>query len=212
MVLRSIHLFEGLKLGTLLLLGSLLFFLGTPTLQVSLGAYLAFFSIILLQGIEILYPYRLHEGANARPALVLRLSIGLQLILASVLVVLTGGMGSIYELVYLLPIISGASKLSWREVVMVVGAAVAAMLGFILVAEQAPPSITRLNDIQDAAVAIVYFIIGGSLVYFFANDERRQRLHYQTMAGELASTNEELRQLQAELTRRLTQLAQMEER
>src|SRR5215467_1608789 len=185
MVLRSIHLFEGLKLGTLLLLGSLLFFLGTPTLQVSLGAYLAFFSIILLQGIEILYPYRLHEGAppNARPALVLRLSIGLQLILASVLVVWTGGMGSIYELVYLLPIISGASKLSGREVVMVVGAAVVAMLGFILVAEQSPPSITRVNDIQDAAVAIVYFMIGGSLIYFFANDERRQRLHYQTMAG-----------------------------
>ena len=213
MILRSFHLFEGLKFFTLLLLGTLLFFLGTPSHQASLGAYLAFFGILLLQGMEILYPFRPHEvTGKARPATLLRLSIGLQLILASALVVLTGGMGSIYELVYLLPIISAASKLPAREVMVAVGIPVVAMLGFIVTGEQVPTSITRVKEFQDAAVAIVYFIIGGTLIYLFAKDERHQRMHYQAIAGELANTNTELRRVQAELTERLTQLAQMEER
>lgn len=213
MTLRSFHLFEGLKLVTLLLLGTLLFLLGTPSQQASLGAYLVFFGIILLQSIEILYPFRPHEvTSNARAAMVLRLSIALQLILASSLVVLTGGMGSIYELVYLLPIISAASKLPGREVMVSVGAAVMALVGFIITAEQVPSSPIRVKEFQDAVTAIVYFVIGGTLIYLFAKDERQQRLHYQTMAAKLADTNSELMGVQAELTERLTQLAQMEQR
>jgi signal transduction histidine kinase len=213
MTFRSFHLFDSLKLGTLLLLGTLLFVLGTPSQQASLGAYLAFFGIILLQSVEILYQFRPYEVTNkAQSTIVLRLSIALQLILASVLVVLTGGMGSIYELIYFLPIISAASKLPGREVMVAVGAAALAILGFIITAEQVPSSISRVKEFQDAVTAIVYFIIGGTLIYLFAKDEREQRLHYQTMAAKLADTNSELMVVQAELTERLTQLAQMEER
>jgi len=213
MTFRSFHLFDSLKLGTLLLLGTLLFVLGTTSQQASLGAYLAFFGIILLQSIEILYQFRPYEVTNkAQSTIVLRLSIALQLILASVLVVLTGGMGSIYELIYFLPIISAASKLPGREVMVAVGSAAVAILGFIITAEQVPSSISRVKEFQDAVTAIVYFIIGGTLIYLFAKDEREQRLHYQTMAAKLADTNSELMVVQAELTERLTQLAQMEER
>jgi signal transduction histidine kinase len=213
MTFRSFHLFDSLKLGTLLLLGTLLFVLGTPSQQASLGSYLAFFGIILLQSVEILYQFRPYEVTNkAQSTIVLRLSIALQLILASVLVVLTGGMGSIYELIYFLPIISAASKLPGRVVMVAVGAAALAILGFIITAEQVPSSISRVKEFQDAVTAIVYFIIGGTLIYLFAKDEREQRLHYQTMAAKLADTNSELMVVQAELTERLTQLAQMEER
>jgi signal transduction histidine kinase len=121
-------------------------------------------------------------------------------------------MGSIYELIYFLPIISAASKLPGREVMVAVGAAALAILGFIITAEQVPSSISRVKEFQDAVTAIVYFIIGGTLIYLFAKDEREQRLHYQTMAAKLADTNSELMVVQAELTERLTQLAQMEER
>ena len=56
MALRSTYLFEFLKVATLLLLGVLLFFLGSSAHQTSIGAYLSFFGILLLQGFEIFYP------------------------------------------------------------------------------------------------------------------------------------------------------------
>lgn len=213
MALRSLHLFGGLKLGTLMLLGALLVIFGTPAHQASVGAYLAFFGIILLQGVEMVYPFRPHEAEGTRrPAAVLRLSIALQLFLAAALVALTDGTGSIYELVYLLPIVSAATKLPGREVTVVVGGAVMAMLGFIVTGEQLNLSITRVKEFQDAVAAIVYFTMTGILVYLFAEDERTQRRHYQVMVANLADSNEELRRVQAELTERLAQLVQMEER
>ncbi len=60
--------------------------------------------------------------------------------------------------------------------------------------------------------AIVYFTMAGLLVYFFAKGEREQRERYQALAATLAETNTELRQAQAELTERLTQVTKMEDR
>src|SRR5207245_10180448 len=68
------------------------------------------------------------------------------------------------------------------------------------------------HDVQIAVADTVYITMDGILVKFFTKNERDQRLHYQTMAATLAQTNAELRQVQAELTERLAQLAHMEER
>lgn len=213
MTLRSAYLSGVLKTGTLVLLGALLLFLGSAARQASLGAYLSFFGIILLQGVEVFYPVFSKEAEQTgRRTLVLRVSILLQLLLASVLVAVTDGSGSIYELVYLLPIVSAATKLPAREVAFVVGGAIVALIGFIVTGEQLTASIHRVKEFQGAVAAMVYLSMAGILVYLFAQAERLQRVHYQTMAATLTETNAELRRVQAELTERLTQLTQMEER
>ncbi len=213
--IRSSQLFSRtIKFGTLALLAILLVSLGSFANQASFTAYLSFFAIILLQGIEFLFPISPEaRGADYPWRLVaLRVSIMLQLVLASALVAATGGSGSIYELIYLLPIVSAATMLPGREVVIVVGGAVAAMLGFIVTGSSLTTSITRVKDVQDAVASMVYFTMAGILIYFFSKSERDQRLHYQAMATALAETNVELRRVQAELTERLAQLAHMEER
>lgn len=212
---RSSHLFSGaIKLGTLGLLAVLLFTLGSFAHQASLATYLSFFAIIVLQSLEVLFPISPDAGAAEQPwrLRLLRVSLLLQLALASVLVAATGGSGSIYELIYLLPVVSAATMLPGREVALVVGGAVAAMVGFIVTGTPLTESAARIKDFQDAVAAIVYFSIAGILIYFFTKTERNQRLHYQAMVGALAETNAELRRVQDELTERLEQLSHMEER
>lgn len=212
---RSTQLFSAtIKLGTLGLLAVLLFTLGSFANQSSLTTYLSFFAIIVLQGLEVLFPLSPDTGEPEQPwrLRILRVSILLQLALASVLVAATGGSGSIYELIYLLPIVSAATMLPGREVAFVVGAAVSAMVGFIVTGTPLTQSAARIRDFQDAVASTVYFTMAGILIYFFFKSERSQRLHYQTMAGALAEANAELRRVQDELTERLAQLAHMEER
>ncbi|HKW85870.1 MAG TPA: ATP-binding protein [Nitrospiraceae bacterium] len=213
MALRSLHLLDILKAGTLVLLAVLLLSLGSATHETSTIAYLSFFAIMLLQGVEMFYPLLSEEVADsARRVFLLRASILLQLVLASILVAATDGSGSIYELVYLLPIVSAATQLPGREVALAVGSSVLAMVGFILTGEELTASIARVKSFQDAVAAMVYFTMAGLLTYFFAKAERDQRFRYQAMAATLAKTNTELREAQAELAERLAQLTQMEER
>ena len=213
--LRSSQLFpRTVKFSTLALLAILLVSLGSITNQASIAAYLSFFAIILLQGIEFLFPISPDAGGTDHPWRlgVLRVSIVLQVLLASLLVAETGGSGSIYELIYLLPIVSAATMLPGREVAIVVGSAVAAMVGFIVTGSPLTTSITRIKDVQDAVASMVYFTMAGILIYFLTKNERDQRVHYQAMAAAMAETNVELRRVQTELTERLAQLAHMEER
>jgi signal transduction histidine kinase len=213
MAFGYLNAFDILKAATLALLAVLLFSLGSVTRPTSLGAYLSFSAIMLLQGVEMLAPSFSEKAKNpARRLLLLRLSIVLQLLLASILVAVTDGSGSIYELVYLLPIISAATKLPGRDVAVVVGGSVLAMIGFIVSGEQLTASILSVKEFQDSVAALVYFTMAGLLTYFFAKSERDQRLRYQTLASTLTNTNEELRETQTQLTDRLAELALMEER
>src|SRR5689334_14553464 len=202
-----------LKAATLLLLAVLLFSLGSATRATSIGAYLSFSAIMVLQGLEMFAPV-FSEGTNNvfRRILFLRISIVLQLLLASMLVAVTDGSGSIYELVYLLPIISAATKLPGVDVTVVVVGSTIAMVGFIVTGGPLTPSITHVKEFQDAVAAIVYFTMAGLLTYFFAKDERNQRERYQALAGALFQANRELQTAQHELTERLTQVTKMEER
>ncbi len=212
---RSSQLFSRtIKFSTLALLAILLVSLGSFANQASLAAYLSFSAIILLQGIEFLFPISPEAGGADHPWRlgILRVSIVMQVLLASALVAATGGSGSIYELIYLLPIVSAATMLPGREVAIVIGGAVAAMIGFIVTGTPLTVSIARVKDVQDAVAATVYFTMAGILIYFFTKNERDQRVHYQAMAVTQAETNVALRRVQAELTERLAQLAQMEER
>lgn len=213
MTFESLTAFEILKAATLALLAVLLFSLGSATHPTSVGAYLAFAAIMLLQGAEMFVGPLSEVTRNPiRRVFLLRMSIVMQLVLASILVAVTDGSGSIYELVYLLPIISAATKLSGRDVILVVGSSVVAMIGFIVTGEKLTATITRVKEFQDAVAAMVYFTMAGLLTYFFAKSERDQRMRYQDMATALIRTNAELRQTQAELTDRLTDAAKMEER
>ena len=205
--------YEILKAATLLLLAVLLFSLGSATRATSIGAYLSFSAIMVLQGLEMFAPV-FAEGANNvfGRTLLLRISIALQLLLASMLVAVTDGSGSIYELVYLLPIISAATKLPGMDVTFVVIGSTMAMVGFIVTGGPLTRSIMDVKEFQDAVAAIVYFTMAGLLTYFFAKGERNQRERYQTLAGVLFQTNRELQSAQHELTERLTQVTKMEER
>ena len=213
MAFGYLNAFDILKAATLGLLAVLLFSLGSVTRPTSFGAYLSFSAIMALQGIEMLVPAFSEKTRNpAQRVLLLRLSILLQLLLASMLVAVTDGSGSIYELVYLLPIISAATKLPGRDVAIVVGGSVLAMIGFIVTGEQLNASIMSVKEFQDSVAAVVYFTMAGLLTYFFARSERNQRLQYQNLAATLADTNTTLRETQTQLTDRLAQVAMMEER
>jgi len=213
MAFGYLNAFDILKAATLGLLAILLFSLGSVTRPTSLGAYLSFSAIMLLQGIEMLAASFSEKARNlAQRVVLLRLSILLQLVLASVLVAVTDGSGSIYELVYLLPIISAATKLPGRDVAFVVGGSVVAMIGFIVTGEQLTASIMSVKEFQDSVAAVVYFTMAGLLTYFFAKSERGQRLQYQTLATALAKTNMRLCETQTQLTERLAQVVMMEER
>jgi signal transduction histidine kinase len=205
--------FELLKAATLILLAVLLFSLGSASHPTSPTAYLSFSVIMALQALEIcswLLPRRAQAAERRVP--LIRASIFVQMLFASLLVAVTDGSGSIYELVYLLPIVSAATKLRGRDVVLVVAGSVAAMIGFIVTGEQLTASVTHVKEFQDAVAAIVYFTMAGLLVYFFAKGEREQRESYQVLATTLAQRNEELRYAQTALTDRLTQVTKMEER
>jgi len=213
MAFGYLNAFDILKAATLALLAALLFSLGSVTRPTSLGAYLSFSAIMLLQGIEMLVPAVSEKTRNpGQRVLLLRLSILLQLLLASILVTVTDGSGSVYELVYLLPIISAATKLPGRDVVVVVGSSVLAMIGFIVTGEELNESIMGVRTFQDSVAAMVYFTMAGLLTYFFAKSERDQRLQYQALAATLVKTNAKLRETQTQLTDRLGEVTMMEER
>jgi len=213
MSFHHLNLFEVFKAATLVLLAALLFSLGSATHPTSLAAYLTFSGIMILQALEMFTPVFSNKTQDwMRRAVVLRISILAQLILASALVAFTDGSGSIYELVYLLPIISAATKLPGREVACVVVGATVAMIGFIVTGERLTRSITHVKEFQDAVAAIVYFSMAGLLVYFFARGEREQRERYRALAETLAHTNDALRGTQVQLTERLAQVTKMEER
>lgn len=210
---RRLKLFEVFKATTLGILAILLLFVGSVTHPTTISAYLLFFAIMVLQGIEIFAPSFSSNTLDTKyRTLLLRLSILVQLIFASSLVAVTDGSGSIYELVYLLPIVSAATKLPGREVALVVGAAVVAMIGFIVAGETLTPSVLHVKAFQDAVSATVYFTMAGLLVYFFAEDERKQRQKYQDMAAALVESNSKLQIAQTQLWERLDQVTKMEQR
>ncbi len=219
--MRSIHdrwmprltLFEVFKATTLGILAVLLFSVGSVTHPTTVSAYLSFCAIMVLQGIEIFSPaFSSNTLDSTRRNLLLRLSILAQLILASVLVAVTDGSGSIYELVYLLPVVSAATKLSGRDVVLVVGGSVMAMLGFIVTSDTLTPSVLQIKEFQDALSAMVYFTMAGLLVYFWADGERTQRRKYQDLAAALVDSNGRLQATQVQLRERLAQVTKMEQR
>lgn len=213
MSLHHLNPFEILKASTLLLLAVLLFSLGSASHPTSLLAYLSFSAIMVLQSIEMFAPLiPAIQRERAKQTSLLRISIAVQLVLAGFLVAATDGSGSIYELVYLLPIVSAATKLPGRDVVYVVGGSIVAMIGFILTGEQLSASITRVKEFQDAVAAIVYFTMTGLLVFVFAKGEREQKERYQRTADELAQRNDELKRAQVQLTERLDHVTKMEER
>lgn len=211
--IRNFSAFDVLKITTLALLAALLVFLGSATRSTSLLAYFALSTIVVLQISEVLAPPFSVYRPDQRPRIVfLRLSIALQLLLAALLVAVTDGSGSIYELVFLLPIISAAAKLRGKDVIIVVGCAVVSMTGFILADMSDLPSSRETRELQDALSAIVYFTLAGLLTYYFAKGERDQRHRQEILASTLEKTNEDLQLTQQHLTDRLTEMAQMEER
>lgn len=213
MRIPHLTLFEILKASTLALLAALLFSLGSASHPTSFAAYLSFSAIMVLQAIELFVPVFAESRSDlGRRTFLLRISILLQMILAGALVAATDGSGSIYELVYLLPIVSAATKLPGRDVVWVVGGSIVAMVGFIVTGEQLSASITRVKEFQDAVAAMVYFTMAGLLVFVFAKGEREQGERYRRLAETLAQRNAELKRAQLQLTERLDQVTKMEER
>ncbi len=210
---NRLNLFEIFKATTLGILAVLLLSVGSATHPTTISAYLLSFASMVLQGIEILAPSFSSDTHDIKyRTLLLRLSTLAQLLLASALVAVTDGSGSIYELVYLLPIVSAATKLPGRDVALVVGAAVIAMIGFIVAGETLEPSVVHVKAFQDAVAAVAYFTMAGLLVYFLAEGERKQRKQYQDLAEALADSNRELTIAQAQLRERLNQVTKMEER
>lgn len=210
---HRLNLFEVFKATTLGMLAVLLFSVGSATHPTTISAYLLFFAIMVLQGIEMFTPSLSTNALDSKHrTLLLRLSILAQLILASSLVAVTDGSGSIYELVYLLPIVSAATKLPGREVGIVVGGAVISMIGFIVAGETLTSSVIYVKAFQDAVSAMVYFTMAGLLVYFFVEDERKQREKYQNLTAALVKSNGKLQATQVQLRERLDQVTKMEER
>ncbi len=131
---------------------------------------------------------------------------------AYLLIGYTNGVQSVYYWVLLFPVISTAAALGVVSTLAFTGVACAAYLSFLL-----PPFIDwshrhlEAEDIAELARRVLFLGISGMLVNILAQALRDQSQQYQILAEELAATNKNLRQAEAQARRaeRLAAIGQL---
>lgn len=133
----------------------------------------------------------------------------IKIVLASLLIAYTGGINSSYYLIYFLPILTAAiysgpwGTLGWTAL------SSAAYCLFLIPASQ----VYRLtaSSWEELGVRVVFFFFPAILVNRFVMVNREQAERYRLLAEQLAETNQQLEQVQAEARRseRLAALGQL---
>jgi len=135
----------------------------------------------------------------------------LKILLATVLIDHTGevGINSSYYPIYYLPVVTAALYFGpWNTLLWTLVAS-AAYCSYLYPALQDYD--LTYSGMAELAIRIMFFFMAAMLVNRFAQESRRQTRRYQELAEQLAETNRQLKQAQAEMRRseRLAALGQL---
>jgi two-component system, NtrC family, sensor histidine kinase HydH len=138
------------------------------------------------------------------------LVIALKLVLGFLLLGVTGGIASSYYPILLLPVVSAATTLGgWGTAVVTLLACVADLL-YIPVALRLGYELSFL-EVRDAVLRVIFLPVVGYLTWQLAESTRTETRRAQTVAGQLAQANQDLREAEANVrrTERLAALGQL---
>ncbi len=138
------------------------------------------------------------------------LGVAIRLILAYLLMGVTGGITSSYYLILLLPVVRAATF--FGPVVSLIATLIAALsyLSFLLYLDFSTQVIPP-DQQQEISFRILFLFLAAYLTYQLARTNREQAARYQTLASEFATANENLKAAQSEVQRseRLAALGQL---
>jgi len=136
-------------------------------------------------------------------------AVAIKLGLAWLLVGVTEGIESSYYLIFLLPVVSAASALGIAATLLTALASSAAYCSFLIFVwdrYELTPGAER-----ELGIRILFLFMTGILLNHFVTENRRQAQGYRKLAEDLAKTNRELQEAQAQVRRsdRLAALGQL---
>ncbi|HVB35143.1 MAG TPA: ATP-binding protein [Patescibacteria group bacterium] len=139
-------------------------------------------------------------------------SVAVKILLATLLIGHTGALGinSIYYPIFYVPVVTAAIYYGALGTFLWTGIASLAYCIYLIPAELAGYELTDAGQ-STLIIRILFFFIAAFLVNRFVGENRRQVLRYQVLSEELADSNRQLRQAQAEARRaeRLAALGQL---
>jgi two-component system, NtrC family, sensor histidine kinase HydH len=137
-------------------------------------------------------------------------SVGFRLLLAYLLMGVTGGIASSYYLTLLLPVVAAATLFSASGVALATIAAALSYLSFLLFIDfrfyTIPP-----DQLKEINFRLLFLFLAAYLTHQLARDSRNSASRYQSLAEELANANRNLKDAQGEVVRseRLAALGQL---
>ena len=139
-------------------------------------------------------------------------SVAIKILLATLLIGHTGSLGinSIYYPIFYVPVVTAAIFYGPLGTFLWSGVASLAYCAYLIPAELAGYELTNAGE-STLIIRILFFFIAAILVNRFVGQNRRQVVRYQALSEELADSNRQLRQAQAEVRRaeRLAALGQL---
>jgi signal transduction histidine kinase len=138
------------------------------------------------------------------------LGVALRLVLAWLLMGVTGGISSSYYLILLLPVVRAATLFGPLASLVATLLAALSYLSFLLYLDFSNLVIPQ-DQQQEIIFRILFLFLAAYLTYQLARTNREQAVRYQTLANEFATANENLKAAQSEVQRseRLAALGQL---
>ncbi|WP_031499218.1 sensor histidine kinase [Bryobacter aggregatus] len=138
------------------------------------------------------------------------LGVAIRLVLAYLLMGVTGGIASSYYLILLLPVVTAATFFGALGTVAATTMAGLSYLSFLLYIDFENLTIP-LDQQQEISFRILFLFLAAYLTYQLARANREQAESYQSLARELAAANKNLQAAQSEVLRseRLAALGQL---
>ena len=138
------------------------------------------------------------------------LGVAIRLLLAYLLMGVTGGITSSYYLILLLPVVRAATLFGPLVSLMATLVAALSYLSFLLYLDFATQVIPS-DQQQEISFRILFLFLASYLTYQLARTNREQAVRYQTLASEFADANANLKAAQSEVQRseRLAALGQL---
>jgi len=156
---------------------------------------------------EILEPrFRYFQETTAGRSL----GVGIRLALAYLAIGVTGGISSSFYLILLLPVVRAATLFGPLATIISTAIAALSYLSFLLYLDFRAVVIPT-DQQQEISFRILFLFLASYLTYQLARTNREQAARYQTLAGEFATANENLKAAQSEVQRseRLAALGQL---
>lgn len=138
------------------------------------------------------------------------IGVAIRLVLAYLLMGVTGGITSSYYLILLLPVVRAATFFGSMVALMATLVAALSYLSFLLYLDFATQVIPS-DQQQEISFRILFLFLAAYLTYQLARTNREQAARYQTLASEFATANDNLKAAQSEVQRseRLAALGQL---